>query len=84
MREGESIRFFRRTFLYHIAQNFRRGNLLVVRSFWVSKNLCCERGEYQDFPLIFFVSQCGKLKFVGGPFSVSEVSVIQNKLCFRG
>ena len=67
MREGESIKFFVKIYLYHIAENFPRENFLVVHSIWVSKNFAKRRGVSR-FSVDFFCLRVRKIKFRGGTF----------------
>ena len=60
--EGRVSRFSVEKFLSHSAEKLRRGTLLCFRKFLVSKKFMDKRGgEYKDFPLKFFVSQCQKI-----------------------
>ena len=47
--------------LSHSAENFRRGILLFLRNFLVSKSFMHEKGGITFFRRKFFVSQCRKL-----------------------
>ena len=49
----------------------------------VAKSLWIREGGYQDSPYSFFVSQCGKVHFVGKSLSVSLILGIEKVLWIR-
>ena len=59
-----------------IAEKFRKGMLLFLRKFLVSKSFMDEKGGYHVFPSKIFCLPVPK-NFVKEPFSVSLISGIK-------
>ena len=57
--------------------------MLCFRKIPVAKSLWIREGGYQDFPYSFFVSQCGKIHFLGKSLSVSLILSIENVFWIR-
>ena len=62
-KEGKSFTVLSKIFLSHSAQKFRKGFLLVLRKFLVSKSFMDEKGGITIFRLKIFVSQCRKTSY---------------------
>ena len=60
IRGGGSIKIFRRKFLSHSTENFRRGILYCCNNFGYRKSLDKGGGEYHDFPSKF-LSHCTEI-----------------------
>ena len=66
----------------HSAENFRKGILLFLRKFLVSKSFMDEKGGITFFRRKFLVSQCRKISWAS--FNVSENLGYQKILCILG
>ena len=75
IREGGISRIFVRIFFLTVPKISVGGEPFSLHYFWESKKFGFERGEYQDFPSKFFVSQCRE--FSREPFTVALVSGIE-------
>ena len=79
-------RFSVEKFLSHSVETFRRGKLLccVTRNLLVARRFMDKReGEYQDFPLKFFLSHSADKTRKGTIQGVTD-SGYRNIFCFRG
>ena len=74
---------FCRNFLSHRTEKFRKGILLFLRKFLVSKCFMDENGGYHVFPSKFFGFTVPK-NFVEEPVCVSENFGYRKTLCLRG
>ena len=69
-------------FMSHSAEKFRKGILLFLRKFLVSKSFMDEKGGYHVFPSEIFGLSAEK--FRGHPFNVSENLGYRKILCIIG
>ena len=81
--EGRISRFSVKIFMSHSAEKFRKGILLFLRKFLVSKSFVEENeGGYHVFRRKFQVSQCRKLSWASLQ-SFREFGVSKNLLRYR-
>ena len=80
---GGISRFSVEIFMSHSAENFRKGILLFLRKFLVSKSFMDEKRGLSRFPVKIFWSHSAE-KVRGHPLNVSEILWYRKILCIIG